>query len=231
MALLFTSLPSLFTWRVSMSTYLSSASTSPVLIPVPARRSRTTAWFRAPPSLASVIKSPDGCDSYTAVSSLPGAVSIHRKPSMALLRTLSTSAARSSGLAGACTSTLDLASLCPIRWLRISLASTASFDAMTMCLTPVALRPARYMMPMMTANNAGTRMVVNRKARPRICSRYSRLAIRVMLRIGLASHGLNEDLFERRLDQFEAVDGGHGSGLVQQPLRIAVGMKSYLGVA
>jgi hypothetical protein len=43
-----------------------------------------------------------------------------------------------------------------------------------------------------------------------------------MLRIGLASHGLNEDLFERRLDQFEAIDGRCGRGLVQQLLRVAV---------
>ena len=67
---------------------------------------------------------------------------------------------------------------------------------------------------MITANEErADPMVESRKARPRICSRYSRLAIRRMLRIGLASHGLDKDLFERRLDQFKAVDGRHGGGL------------------
>ena len=81
-------------------------------------------------------------------------------------------------------------------------------------------------------NQAGApAMVENLKARPRICSRYSRLAISRMLRIGLASHGLDEDLFERRLNQLEAVDGGHGRGFVQQLLRVAVRLELDLGVA
>ena len=69
------------------------------------------------------------------------------------------------------------------------------------------------------------------KARPRICSRYSRLATRRILRIGLASHGLDEDLFERRLDQLEAVDCRRGGGLMQQLLRVAVRLELDLGVA
>ena len=80
------------------------------------------------------------------------------------------------------------------------------------------------MMPTITTNSSGTRMVESRKARPRTCSRYSRLAMRRILRIGLASHGLDEDLFERGLDQFETVDGRHGGGFVQQLLRVAVGV-------
>jgi hypothetical protein len=30
-----------------------------------------------------------------------------------------------------------------------------------------------------------------------------------MLRIGFASHGLDEDLFKRRLNQLKPVNGGH----------------------
>src|SRR5258708_40002122 len=86
-------------------------------------------------------------------------------------------------------------------------------------------------MPMTTANRSGTSIVETRKARPRICSRYSRRATSRMLRIGLASHGLNEDFFERRFDEFEAVDGGDGCGLVEELLRVAVGVKTDLGVA
>jgi hypothetical protein len=52
-----------------------------------------------------------------------------------------------------------------------------------------------------------------------------------MLRIGFASHGLNEDLFERGFDKLKAVDRGHGGGLVQELLRIAVRLKTNLGVA
>src|SRR6266567_5494249 len=86
-------------------------------------------------------------------------------------------------------------------------------------------------MKIMTAKSKGTRMVDTLNARPRICSRYSRLATSSRLRIGLASHGLNEDLFERGLDQFETVDGGDGGRFVQQLLRVAVRMKANLGVA
>ncbi len=68
------------------------------------------------------------------------------------------------------------------------------------------------------------------KARPRICSRYSRLAIRKTLRIGFSSHGLDEDLFKRGLDQFEAIYGGCRGGLVQQLLGVSVLLEPYLGV-
>src|ERR1039458_5386662 len=87
------------------------------------------------------------------------------------------------------------------------------------------------MMPIITANKAGTAMVDMRKARPRICSRYSRLAINKILRIGLASHGLDEDLFERGLDQLKSIDGRHRRGFMQQLLRIAVRMKLDFGMA
>src|ERR1017187_1665660 len=102
---------------------------------------------------------------------------------------------------------------------------------MTRCLPPSDPRPAMYMMAMMTPNSSGTAIVERRNARPRICSRYSRRAMRAMLCIGFASHGLDEDLFKRGLDQLVAVDGGHGGGLVQQLLRIAVGLELDFRVA
>src|ERR1035438_5284876 len=69
------------------------------------------------------------------------------------------------------------------------------------------------------------------KARPRICSRYSRFAIKKMLRIILASHGLDKNLFQRRLNQLEAVDGGDGRGFMEQLLRVAVRFERDLRVA
>src|ERR1700692_2678596 len=83
----------------------------------------------------------------------------------------------------------------------------------------------------MTAKSNGTRTVDTRNARPRICSRYSRLATSNRLRIGFASHGLNENLFERRLDQFEAVDGGYRRSLVEQLLCVAMRLKANFSVA
>ena len=47
----------------------------------------------------------------------------------------------------------------------------------------------------------------------------------------LASHGLDEDLFKRRLDQFEAINGGCRGGLVQQLLRVAVRFEPDFGMA
>src|SRR5579863_5940844 len=70
-----------------------------------------------------------------------------------------------------------------------------------------------------------------RKARPRTCSRYSRAAISSILCIGLASHGLDEDFFERRLDELKAIDGGYGGGFVEELLRVAAGFEANLGVA
>src|SRR5579863_6589807 len=87
------------------------------------------------------------------------------------------------------------------------------------------------MMPTITASRAGRPIVVILKARPRTCSRYSRFAIKSMLRIGLAPHGLDEYLLERRLDQFESIDGGHGCRLAQQLLRVAVFLELDLGMA
>src|SRR5215472_11468889 len=84
---------------------------------------------------------------------------------------------------------------------------------------------------MMMANRRGTRMVETRKARPRICSRYSRRATRIRLCIGFASHRLDEDLFERRLDQFETIDCGDSGRFVKQLLGVALRLQADLGVA
>src|SRR5580658_4320605 len=85
-------------------------------------------------------------------------------------------------------------------------------------------------MPRMTAKSYGTPMVDRRKARPRICSRYSRFAMRSVLRIGLASDGANEDFFKRRLNELEAVNLGGRRGLAQEFLRVAAGLQANLGV-
>src|ERR1035441_3431570 len=77
----------------------------------------------------------------------------------------------------------------------------------------------------------GKSTVENLKARPRICSRYSRLAIRRTLRIGLASHGLDEDFLERGLDQLETINCGYRGSFVQQLLRIAVFLELDLSMA
>jgi len=47
----------------------------------------------------------------------------------------------------------------------------------------------------------------------------------------VASYRENEDFLERRLNQFEAVDGGHGSSQVQELLRVAVGLEADFSVA
>ena len=98
------------------------------------------------------------------------------------------------------------------------------------CPVPILL-PVYALTARIATSTAGTRMVDTLNARPRICSRYSRFAIRSMLRIGLASHGLDEYLFKRRLDQLEPVDGRHCRGLVQQLLRIAVRLQLDFRVA
>src|SRR5215469_1997670 len=86
-------------------------------------------------------------------------------------------------------------------------------------------------MPMTTAKSSGTRMVETRKARPRICSRYSRRATRTMLRICLTSHRLDEDFFKRWFNQLKTINRGHGGGFMQKLLRIAVGMHANLRMA
>src|SRR5580692_12135174 len=52
-----------------------------------------------------------------------------------------------------------------------------------------------------------------------------------MLRIGLASHGQDEYLFERRLDQLKSIDSRHGGSLMQQLLRVAALLELDLGMA
>src|SRR5271170_7264480 len=78
---------------------------------------------------------------------------------------------------------------------------------------------------------AGMSTVVILKALPRTCSRYSRFAISQMLCISAASHGLNEYLFERRLDQFELVNARHADRLAQQSLGIGAVPEFYFRVA
>jgi hypothetical protein len=51
-----------------------------------------------------------------------------------------------------------------------------------------------------------------------------------MLRIDAASNRLNENLFQRGLDEFEAVNGCHGRGLAQQLLGVTVLPESNLCV-
>src|SRR5580698_8193167 len=113
----------------------------------------------------------------------------------------------------------------------MSEASAALSAATTMCLPVPIFRPANPLTPSRKTISSGTSTVENRKARPRICSRYSRFATSSILRIGLASHGLDEDLFKRGLNQLKAIDGSHARGLVEQLLRIAVRLERDLGVA
>src|ERR1700721_2766354 len=86
-------------------------------------------------------------------------------------------------------------------------------------------------MPKTIASAAGNPIVDNRKALLLICSRYSRFAINSVLRIGLASHGLDEDLLERRLNQFKSINGRHRGCLMQQLLRVPVVLEPNLGMA
>src|SRR5271165_376779 len=107
---------------------------------------------------------------------------------------------------------------------------------MAMCRCAAIFLPVKLVMPRAKRASAGTIMVDRRKARPRIFSRYSRRAMSSMLRdnrlgIGLASHGLNENLFERGLDQFKAIDSGGRRGLMQQLLRVAVRFELDFSVA
>src|SRR5580692_6716247 len=74
-------------------------------------------------------------------------------------------------------------------------------------------------------------MVEPLKARLRICSIYSRLAIKRILRICFASHRLDEYLLKRGLNQFVPVNGRHGRGLVKQLLCVAVLLQPDFGVA
>src|ERR1700728_4041156 len=113
----------------------------------------------------------------------------------------------------------------------MSAARSALSAAMAMRRPVASLRPVKLLTPRRKMISAGTRRVEMRKARPRICSRYSRRATRSMLRIGLASHGLDKDFLERRLDEFETIDSGHGSGEVKKLLRVAAGLERYFSVA
>src|SRR5579863_9142370 len=85
-------------------------------------------------------------------------------------------------------------------------------------------------MKRITAKSTGSPIVDMRKPRPRICSMYSRRAMRSVLCIGPASDGANEDFFERGLDELIAIDGGCRRGFAQELLRVAAWLEANLGV-
>src|ERR1035437_8032520 len=157
-------------------------------------------------------------------------VSMANNPSMVLDWILFLRAARSCWLAGATTSMMYFALLSSSIWRRTALARGALSEAMAICLPAPALRLVMELQPSSATISSGTSTVETRKARPRICSRYSRFAIKKILRMILASHGLDKNLFQRRLNQLEAVDGRHGCGLMQELLRVAVRLELDLGV-
>src|SRR5208282_381506 len=66
---------------------------------------------------------------------------------------------------------------------------------------------------------AGRSKVSTTNERVRTRSRYSRLIISQVLRMGFA-HRLHEDFFQRRFHQFELVDAGSGGRKFQEFLRI-----------
>src|SRR5512146_2732683 len=129
------------------------------------------------------------------------------------------------------TSTFTLRSLSTASCARISSASGRLSAVITRCFLEPSPRLATYTMPRIRANRAGRPIVDIRKALARICSRYSRLAISSMLRIGGASHGLDKDLFKRWFQQLKAIDRCHSCCFTQKLLRIAVGLESNLGVS
>src|ERR1700679_3656362 len=86
-------------------------------------------------------------------------------------------------------------------------------------------------MPKTIASAAGNPIVDNRKALLLICSRYSRFAINSVLRIGLAPHGLDENLFKRRLNQFKSINSRHRGSFMEQLLRVPVFLQPNLGMA
>src|ERR1700733_4060296 len=83
---------------------------------------------------------------------------------------------------------------------------------------------------MTAAKITGTPKVVILKARPRTCSRYSRLATSQILRIDFASDRLDKDLFERRLDHFKTKDGSRGRRFTKKLLGVAVILQADLCV-
>src|ERR1035437_471212 len=157
-------------------------------------------------------------------------VSMANNPSMVLDWILFLRAARSCWLAGATTSMMYFALLSSSIWRRTALARGALSEAMAICLPAPALRLVMELQPSSATISSGTSTVETRKARPRICSRYSRFAIKKILRMILASHGLDKNLFQRRLNQLEAVNRRLGRGLMQELLRVAVRLELDLGV-
>src|SRR3954464_4566585 len=87
----------------------------------------------------------------------------------------------------------------------------------------------------MAYTNAGRRMVLMMNPFERTRSRYSRRMTNQVLRILhlpvlLVVHGIDEDLFERRFGELEAVHAGAGDQLLEQLLRIGAGLELQLGV-
>ena len=114
----------------------------------------------------------------------------------------------------------------------ISLASGASETQSTTCF-PAPESAARKIAITndQAENSTGTRIVDHRERRARESAPGIRaLATSSKLRIGLASHGLDENLFERRLHQFEPVNLRHCRSLVQQLLRVSMRVQPDLGV-
>src|SRR5580704_1469900 len=101
-------------------------------------------------------------------------------------------------------------------------ASTASFDATTRCPVPPPSLPERAPRPKINPNAAGMSTVLTRKALLRIRSKYSRRAINNASRIHSLPHRLDENLFQRRLNQFEAINACLLFGRTQQCLRVGV---------
>src|SRR5580658_2726426 len=113
----------------------------------------------------------------------------------------------------------------------MSFANAVLSAAIATCLPVPIFLPVYALTASNPISTSGTSMVDILKARPRICSKYSRFAISSILRIGFASHGLDKNLFKRWFNQFEPVNGCHRRRLVQQFLRVAVRFQLNLRVA
>src|SRR5215469_2214968 len=86
--------------------------------------------------------------------------------------------------------------ICPNSGVEVTTRSCLALPAVIISLAGRMVNPAI---------NAGMRNVKIRKALVRTRSRYSRRAIRKTLRIVLP-HDFDEDLFQRRFDQFKLVN-------------------------
>ncbi len=121
---------------------------------------------------------------------------------------MASSVARVALLPGEMTSTVISLSLpfCSSAWR--SVASCWSCETMVMCEVDLALPPQTMEPTMPPPISTGMRIVEMRKALVRTRSRYSRFAMSQTLCIDFASYGLDEDLFQGWLHDFEAGDAG-----------------------